>query len=112
MQNCNNTSSMKSLQILNLMFLFICFFVGARAFIKSKETEMWCRGTITKLIPLKSKNKRKPCGPVRYKVCDIALLEVFLIDFGSSVVLTSSGYVYKEGFLSAVVVLDCYAHHY
>uniref|UniRef100_A0A8B9RZQ3 RING finger protein 17 n=1 Tax=Accipiter nisus TaxID=211598 RepID=A0A8B9RZQ3_9AVES len=70
--------------------------LGARTFIKNKETGMWCRGTITELIPLKSKNERKPRGPVRYKVCDIALLEVFLIDFGSSVVLIFSGYVPAE----------------
>lgn len=68
---------------------------------------MWCRGTITELIPLKSKNERKPCGPIRYKVCDIALLEVFLIDFGSSIVLIFSGYVYRERFLSAIIVLGC-----
>lgn len=68
---------------------------------------MWCRGTITELIPLKSKNERKPCGPIGYKVCDIAVLEVFLIDFGSSVVLIFSGYVYRESVLSAIIVLDC-----
>ncbi|KFQ76030.1 RING finger protein 17, partial [Phoenicopterus ruber ruber] len=70
--------------------------LGARIFIKSKETGMWCRGTITELIPLKSKNERELCGPVRYKVCDTALLEVFLIDLGSSVVLVFSGYVPTE----------------
>ncbi|XP_065534690.1 RING finger protein 17 isoform X2 [Lathamus discolor] len=70
--------------------------LGARAFIKSKETGMWCRGTITDLIPLKSENEREPCGPVRCKVCDIALLEVFLLDFGSSIVLIFSGYVPAE----------------
>ncbi|KAM7130860.1 RING finger protein 17 [Ciconia maguari] len=70
--------------------------LGARTFIKSKEGGMWCRGTITELIPLKSKNERKPCGPIRYKVCDIAMLEIFLIDFGSSVVLIFSGYVPTE----------------
>lgn len=110
MQNCNNTSSVKYLQILNFslsFFFLICFCIGARTFIKNKETGMWCRGTITELIPLKSKNERKPRGPVRYKVCDIALLEVFLIDFGSSVVLIFSGYVYRERFLSTVVVLGC-----
>uniref|UniRef100_A0A8C3P4A6 RING finger protein 17 n=1 Tax=Cyanoderma ruficeps TaxID=181631 RepID=A0A8C3P4A6_9PASS len=53
---------------------------------------MWCRGTITELIPVESKNQRKkPCGPIRYKVCDVALLKAFLIDFGSSVVLVFSG---------------------
>ncbi|XP_014821196.1 PREDICTED: RING finger protein 17 [Calidris pugnax] len=66
--------------------------LGARTFIKSKETGMWCRGTITELIPLKSENERKPCGPIGYKVCDIALLKVFLVDLGSSVVLIFSGY--------------------
>ncbi|XP_030921931.1 RING finger protein 17 [Geospiza fortis] len=66
--------------------------LGARTFIKSKETGMWCRGTITELIPVESKNQRKKlCGPIRYKVCDIALLKVYLIDFGSSVVLIFSG---------------------
>lgn len=72
---------------------------------------MWCRGTITELIPVGNKNQRKkPCGPIRYKVCDVALLEVFLIDFGSSVVLIFSGYVYGEwGFLSAVVFDCCYS---
>ncbi|XP_023775682.1 RING finger protein 17 isoform X2 [Cyanistes caeruleus] len=66
--------------------------LGARIFIKSKETGMWSRGTITELIPVESKNQRKkPCGPIRYKVCDVALLKVFLIDFGSSVVLVFSG---------------------
>ncbi|KAJ7416251.1 ring finger protein 17 [Pitangus sulphuratus] len=68
--------------------------LGARIFIKSKETGMWCRGTVTELTPLESKEEveRKPCGPMRYKVCDVALLKVFLIDVGSSVLLTFSGY--------------------
>jgi len=60
---------------------------------------MWCRGTITELIPRKSKNVRKHCSPIKYKVRDTALLEVFLIDFGSSVVLILSGYVYREVFI-------------
>ncbi|NWH48346.1 RNF17 protein, partial [Fregata magnificens] len=84
---CNESSCLLPSDVLEL---------GARTFIKSKETGMWCRGTITELIPLKSKNERKPCGPIRYQVCDIALLEVFLIDFGSSVVLIFSGYVPAE----------------
>ncbi|XP_031362314.2 RING finger protein 17 [Lonchura striata] len=66
--------------------------LGARTFIKSEEIGMWCRGTITELIPVESKSRgKKPCGRIRYKVCDVALLEVFLIDFGSSVVLIFSG---------------------
>ncbi|KFO87883.1 RING finger protein 17, partial [Buceros rhinoceros silvestris] len=82
----------KSSHLLSSDFLEL----GARTFIKSKETEMWCRGTITELIPLKSENKRKPYGPLRYRVCDIALLEVFLTDLGSTVVLICSGYVPAE----------------
>ncbi|RMC07317.1 hypothetical protein DUI87_16775 [Hirundo rustica rustica] len=67
--------------------------LGARTFIKHKDTGMWCRGAITELIPVESKNQRKkPCGPIRYKARDVALLKVFLIDFGSSVVLIFSGY--------------------
>ncbi|XP_068786396.1 RING finger protein 17 [Struthio camelus] len=72
--------------------------LGARTFIKSKETGTWCRGTITELVPLTTKNVRKPCSPVRYKVCDIAVMEVFLIDLGSSEVLifSSNRYVPVE----------------
>ncbi|XP_019142040.3 RING finger protein 17 isoform X1 [Corvus cornix cornix] len=80
---CNKSSCLLPSDVLEL---------GARTFIKSKESGMWCRGTITELIPVESKNQRKkPCGPIRYKVCDVALLKVFLIDFGSSVVLIFSG---------------------
>ncbi|KFV43360.1 RING finger protein 17, partial [Tyto alba] len=84
---CNKSSYLLPSDVLEL---------GAITFVKSKETGMWCRGTITELIPLKRKNKRKPCGPVRYRVCDTALLEVFLIDVGSSVVIIFSGYVPAE----------------
>uniref|UniRef100_A0A8C8ADM5 RING finger protein 17 n=1 Tax=Otus sunia TaxID=257818 RepID=A0A8C8ADM5_9STRI len=87
---CNKSSYLLPSDVLEL---------GARTFIKSEENGMWCRGTITELIPLKSKNERKPCGPIRYRVCDTALLEVFLIDFGSTVVTILSGYVYRERFL-------------
>ncbi|OXB66064.1 UNVERIFIED_CONTAM: hypothetical protein H355_000855, partial [Colinus virginianus] len=44
---------------------------------------MWCRGTITKIIPIKTRNKQKNCGPVKCRVCDIAVVKIFLIDFGS-----------------------------
>ncbi|OXB69845.1 UNVERIFIED_CONTAM: hypothetical protein H355_005502, partial [Colinus virginianus] len=56
---------------------------GVRAFIRRKETGMWCRGTITKIIPIKTRNKQKNCGPVKCRVCDIAVVKIFLIDFGS-----------------------------
>ncbi|XP_071591260.1 RING finger protein 17 [Heliangelus exortis] len=70
--------------------------IGARTLIKSKETGTWCRGTITELIPLNSKSERKSCGTGRYKVGDLALLEVFLIDFGTSIALVFSGYTPTE----------------
>ncbi|XP_068003982.1 RING finger protein 17 [Melanerpes formicivorus] len=79
---CNENSYLLPSDVLEL---------GAETFIKNKETGKWCRGTVTELIPLKSGNK-KASGPKRCKIHDIALLEVFLVDFGSSVVLTSSGY--------------------
>ncbi|NXI72622.1 RNF17 protein, partial [Anseranas semipalmata] len=70
--------------------------LGVRTFIKSKKTGLWCRGTITKLVPVKRKKEWKHGGPLRYRVCDIAVMEVFLIDFGNSEVLIFSGYVPAE----------------
>nr|XP_042711080.1 RING finger protein 17 isoform X3 [Chrysemys picta bellii] len=64
---------------------------GARIFINSKENGMWCRGTITELIPLESKNKGKHCGPTKYKIYDVAAMQVFMEDFGNSEVLVGSG---------------------
>ncbi|XP_034614706.1 RING finger protein 17 isoform X3 [Trachemys scripta elegans] len=64
---------------------------GARIFINSKENGMWCRGTITELIPLESKNKGKHCGPLKYKIYDVAVMQVFMEDFGNSEVLVGSG---------------------
>uniref|UniRef100_A0A8C3RQI7 RING finger protein 17 n=1 Tax=Chelydra serpentina TaxID=8475 RepID=A0A8C3RQI7_CHESE len=65
--------------------------LGARIFINSKENGMWCRGTITELIPLESKNKGKPGGSTKYKIDDVAVMQVFLEDFGNSEVLVGSG---------------------
>ncbi|CAM4399724.1 RING finger protein 17 [Lepidochelys kempii] len=65
--------------------------LGARIFINSKENGMWCRGTITELIPLESKNKEKPCGSTKYKIHDVAMMQVFMEDFGNSEVLVGSG---------------------
>ncbi|XP_015707678.1 RING finger protein 17 isoform X2 [Coturnix japonica] len=69
---------------------------GVRVFVKRKETRTWCRGTITKLFPIKTKNKQKSGGPVRCRVCDIAVIEIFLVDFGSSEVLHFSRYAPAE----------------
>ncbi|XP_067418829.1 RING finger protein 17 [Emydura macquarii macquarii] len=65
--------------------------LGARIFINSKENGMWCRGTITELIPLESQNKGKPCGPTKYRIYDVAVMQVFMVDFGNSEVLVVSG---------------------
>ncbi|XP_074838133.1 RING finger protein 17 [Carettochelys insculpta] len=65
--------------------------LGARIFINSKENGMWCRGTITDLIPLESKNKEKLCGPTKYRIYDVAVMQVFMVDFGNSEVLVVSG---------------------
>lgn len=83
------------------------FHTGAGTFIKSGEMGTWCRGTITGLIPLQREERRKPPGLVRYRVCDIALLEVFLTDWGSSVALHLPGCVYRGRVLSTVVGPDC-----
>nr|XP_025037536.1 RING finger protein 17 isoform X3 [Pelodiscus sinensis] len=64
---------------------------SARIFINSKENGMWCRGTITELIPLESKNKGKVCGPTKYRIDDVAVMQVFMVDFGNSEVLVVSG---------------------
>lgn len=53
---------------------------------------MWCRGTITDLIPMESKNEGKLRGSAKYKVCEIAVMKVFMIDFGNSEVFVVSRY--------------------
>ncbi|XP_054830421.1 RING finger protein 17 [Eublepharis macularius] len=66
--------------------------LGARVFVKSKEHGMWCRATIIELIPKQNTNEGKPCGPTKYKICDVAMMRVFFIDFGHSEALTISGF--------------------
>lgn len=60
--------------------------------VKSKEHGMWCRAEIIELIPLLNTNEGKPCGLTKYKICDIAIMKVFLIDFGHPEALIISGY--------------------
>ncbi|NXC42199.1 RNF17 protein, partial [Penelope pileata] len=85
---CNKSSCFLPSDILEL---------GVRAFIKSKETGMWCRGTITKLIPMKAKDEQKTHGPVRCRVCETAAMEIFLMDFGSLEVLNFSSRCVSAG---------------
>ncbi|XP_026530792.1 RING finger protein 17 [Notechis scutatus] len=56
--------------------------LGTRILVKSKEHGMWCRAEIIELIPLLNKNEEKPYGLTKHKICDIAIMKVFLIDFG------------------------------
>ncbi|XP_053165407.1 RING finger protein 17 isoform X2 [Hemicordylus capensis] len=65
--------------------------LGTIIFVRSKEHGVWCRAKIFELIPAQNINEGKPCGPTKYKICDIAMMQVFLIDFGHSEVLIASG---------------------
>ncbi|XP_039207442.1 RING finger protein 17 [Crotalus tigris] len=65
--------------------------LGTRILVKSKEHGLWCRAEIIELIPLLNTNEGKPCGLTKYKICDIAIMKVFLIDFGHPEALIISG---------------------
>nr|XP_060626963.1 RING finger protein 17 [Anolis sagrei ordinatus] len=56
--------------------------LGTRIFVESKEHGMWCRAKIVELIPLQNANEGKPCRPNKCRICDIAMMKVFLTDFG------------------------------
>lgn len=53
---------------------------------------MWCRATVIELIPKQDINDGKPCGPTKYKICDVAMMQIFFIDSGHSEALTVAGY--------------------
>uniref|UniRef100_A0AAA9TAP5 RING finger protein 17 n=1 Tax=Bos taurus TaxID=9913 RepID=A0AAA9TAP5_BOVIN len=65
--------------------------LGARIFINSIENGMWCRGTITELIPMGSESIRKLCSPTKFSVREVALIQIFMVDFGNSEVLIVAG---------------------
>lgn len=67
-------------------------YIGARIFVNSIENGMWCRGTITELIPIESENIRKLCNPTKFPVSEVALIQIFMVDFGNSEVLIVPGY--------------------
>nr|XP_054385436.1 RING finger protein 17 isoform X7 [Pongo abelii] len=81
---CNRSSHLDPSDILEL---------GARIFVNSIKNGMWCRGTITELIPIEGKNTRKPCSPTRLFVHEVALMQIFMVDFGNSEVLIVTGVV-------------------
>ncbi|XP_006146784.1 RING finger protein 17 isoform X2 [Tupaia chinensis] len=65
--------------------------LGSKIFVSSIENGMWCRGTITELIPIESKNIRKSCRPTKFSVHEVALIKIFMVDFGNSEVLVVTG---------------------
>ncbi|XP_020770802.2 RING finger protein 17 isoform X2 [Odocoileus virginianus] len=65
--------------------------LGARIFINSIENGMWCRGTITELIPMGSESIRKLGSPTKFSVHEVALIQIFMVDFGNSEVLIVAG---------------------
>uniref|UniRef100_A0A8C5UWH2 RING finger protein 17 n=1 Tax=Microcebus murinus TaxID=30608 RepID=A0A8C5UWH2_MICMU len=79
---CNKSSHLDPSDILEL---------GTEIFVNSIENGMWCRGTITELIPIESKNIRKPCSPTKFSVREVALIQIFMVDFGNSEALIVTG---------------------
>lgn len=67
-------------------------YLGATVFVSSIENGMWCRGIITELIPVEKENIGKHCSPTKFSVCEVALIQIFMVDFGNSEVLIVAGY--------------------
>ncbi|XP_055473872.1 RING finger protein 17 isoform X1 [Psammomys obesus] len=65
--------------------------LGGRLFVNSIKNRMWCRGIITEIISTKTKNIRKPCNPTKFSVCEISLIQIFMVDFGNSEVMIITG---------------------
>uniref|UniRef100_A0A6I8NWE6 Tudor domain-containing protein n=1 Tax=Ornithorhynchus anatinus TaxID=9258 RepID=A0A6I8NWE6_ORNAN len=66
--------------------------LGARVFVNSKENGVWCRATVTGLIPLEGKHVEQSHGPKKYSIGEIAVLQVYMIDFGNTEVFIIPGY--------------------
>ncbi|XP_010632123.1 RING finger protein 17 isoform X2 [Fukomys damarensis] len=100
-QICNKSLHLDPSDVLEL---------GTRIFVKSIANGMWCRGTITELIPIESKNIKKPCSPAKFSVHEVALIEIFMVDFGNSEVLIVTGvgntHVRPEHTAQQHIVLD------
>ncbi|XP_004604568.2 RING finger protein 17 [Sorex araneus] len=100
-QFCNKSLPLDHSDILEL---------GARIFVKSIENKMWCRGIITELIPIESEDTRKLSSPTRFSVCEVALIQIFMVDFGNSEVLNvtrvGDSYVRSEHIAKKHIVLN------
>ncbi|XP_054433446.1 RING finger protein 17 [Pteronotus mesoamericanus] len=81
-QFCNKSLHLDPSDILEL---------GATIFVSSIENGIWCRGIITELIPIENENIRKHCSPTKFSVCEVALIQIFMVDFGNSEVLIVAG---------------------
>ncbi|XP_007529004.2 RING finger protein 17 isoform X2 [Erinaceus europaeus] len=81
-QFCNKSSQLDPSHVLEL---------GARIFVNSIRNGMWCRGTITELTPVEYENNRKLCSPTKFLVREVALIQIFMVDFGNSEVLIVEG---------------------
>ncbi|XP_038595775.1 RING finger protein 17-like [Tachyglossus aculeatus] len=83
--------------------------LGDRVFVDSKENGMWCRATITGLIPRDDKHVEQSHGPKKYSIDEIAILQVYMIDFGNTEIFTISGdgddaFIPKQAALQCTVV--------
>ncbi|XP_066221907.1 RING finger protein 17 [Saccopteryx leptura] len=79
-QFCNKSLHLDPSDVLEL---------GAAIFVSSIENGKWYRGIITELTPIENKNIRK--RPTKFFVCEVALIQIFLVDFGNSKVLIVAG---------------------
>lgn len=66
-------------------------YLGATVFVSSIGNGMWCRGIITELIPIEKENIRKRSS-TKFSVGEVALIQIFMMDFGNSEVLIVAGY--------------------
>ncbi|XP_069747424.1 RING finger protein 17 [Narcine bancroftii] len=61
-----------------------------RIVVKSNIFHTWCRGIITELVPL-GRKKTKFNNSTSYHIADLAVIQVFLLDFGHTEILLLQG---------------------
>uniref|UniRef100_UPI00398EDE7B RING finger protein 17 isoform X2 n=1 Tax=Pristiophorus japonicus TaxID=55135 RepID=UPI00398EDE7B len=64
--------------------------LGERIIVKSNIFRAWCRGIITELMP-SGENEEKSNNPTSYRIIDLAMIQVFMLDFGCSEIFVLSG---------------------
>ncbi|XP_078259334.1 RING finger protein 17 [Rhinoraja longicauda] len=70
--------------------------------VKSNIFHAWCRGTITELVPSENKEE-KFNNSTSYEITDVAVIQVFLLDFGHSEIFSLPGIDISEKKLEDVV---------